>query len=88
MGHRIDTAERKREESQSIVQTAASRTASHFASLQSQWILCILLLPADTVGASLRSVTDTLGRVADARGQATHCISNTFAEVAHSVADA
>jgi hypothetical protein len=74
--------------SHSIVQTAACRTASHFASLQPQWILCILLLPADTVGTSLRSVTDTLGRVADTRGHATNRVSNAFAEVAHSVADA
>ena len=74
--------------SHSIVQTAACRTASHFASLQPQWILCILLLPADTVGTSLHSITDTLGRVADTRGRATNCISNAFAEVAHSVADA
>jgi hypothetical protein len=73
--------------SHSIVQTAACCNASHFASLQPQWILCILLLPADTVGTSLRSVTDTLGRVADTRGRTTNCISNAFAEVAHSVAD-
>ena len=59
-----------------------------FSNSQTQWILCILLLSANAVGASLRSVTDTLGRVADTRGQATNCISNTFAEVAHSVADA
>jgi hypothetical protein len=70
--------------SHSTVQTAAP----HFANLQPQRILCILLLPADTVGTSLRSVADTLSRVADTRGRATNCISNAFAEVAHSVADA
>jgi hypothetical protein len=59
-----------------------------FSNSQPQWILCVLLLPTDTVGTFLRSVTDTLGRVADARGRATNCISNTFAEVSHSVANA
>jgi hypothetical protein len=55
---------------------------------QTQWILCILLLSANAVSTSLRSVTDTFGSVANARGRATNCIPNTFAEVAHSVADA
>ena len=55
---------------------------------QTQWILCILLVSANAVGTSLRSVTDAFSRVADARGRATNCIPNTFAEVAHSIANA
>jgi hypothetical protein len=58
------------------------------SSSQTQWILCILLVSANAVGTSLRGVTDTFSRVADARGRATNCIPNTFAEVAYSVADA